>query len=297
MKISLVAATIIVFLAYCSKEESSLPYEEQLAKDVALIDTYLAENGIDAKKDPSGFRYVVSEKGNDNLKPFLVDSIKVNYSLKYLSDQKVFTNLVSTFLLSKLIKAWKTALPQYGENSKITLYVPSGLAYGAYPAETTKGTIPKNSNLIFDIELVKVIREFTGQLQKDGASIDAMFTKKDSVITDGSGVRYKITSKGITNGLIVLSTDSVTVNYAGKILSNGVIFDQPKNPTGFRLNNSTTPKSWQKVFPSFKEGTKATLYVPSGLGYGAYGTTIGTSVVPPYANLVYDVELVKVIRK
>ncbi len=296
MKITLVAAITIAFLASCSKEEASLTYEEQLAKDIGLIDAYLTENGIDAKKDPSGFRYLAADTGS-GLKPALVDSIKVNYSLKYLTDQKALTNSVNTFLLGKLIKPWKTALPIYGEGAKITLYVPSGLAYGAYPTQIPNDVIPKNSNLIFDIELVKVIREFTGQLQKDGASIDAMFTKNDSIITDGSGVRYKIISKGFANALSVQTTDSVVVKYTSKIISGSLIEDYSTNPTGFRLNKSTTPKSWQKVFLSFKEGTKANLYVPSGLAYGAYGATIGTFAIPPYANLVYEVELVKVIRK
>jgi FKBP-type peptidyl-prolyl cis-trans isomerase FkpA len=288
MKTSLVAASIFL-LASCGKEISSLPYEEQLAKDISLIDAYLSEKGIVNEKDASGFRYVVSAKGTD-FKPVLLDSIQVKYSVKYLTEQIVIDNVTANFLLNKLIKPWKASLPLYGEGARITLYVPSGLAYGIYPT----GSIIGNSNLIFEIELLKVIREYSGQLQKDIAAIDDFLKSNTSIIKDQSGVRYLITTQGSTTGLVPASVDSVVVNYIGSILSAGVVFDQSNSATGFRLSKSTTPKSWPRIFPSLKEGAKATLYVPSGLGYGAYGTTSG---VPPYANLVYDVELVKVIKK
>lgn len=295
MKISLVAATIIVFLASCGKEEELLPFDEQLAKDGALIDAYLAENGINTKKDPSGFHYIISAKGNDNLKPVLVDSIRANYSITLLGGSTVLTNSGTAFLVNKLIKPWKTILPLYGEGAKITLYVPSGLAYGNYPA----GPIPANSNLIFEIEILKVIREFAGQLKKDMAAIDEQLKANANVKKDLPDVRYDITTAP-TNGILPLAADSVIITFAGKLFSDktdNTIFDESPIPTGFRLNKSTTPKSWQRVFPLLREGTKVTLYVPSGLGYGAYGTTIGTKTVPPYANLKYEVTLVKVIRK
>jgi FKBP-type peptidyl-prolyl cis-trans isomerase FkpA len=293
MKISLVAATIIVFLTSCSKEEEPLPFEEQLAKDVALIDYYLVENGIDTKKDPTGFRYVVFAKGNDNLKPVLVDSIRANYSITLLGGSTVLTNSSTAFLVNKLIKPWKIILPLYGEGAKITLYVPSGLAYGNYPT----GPIPANSNLVFEIEILKVIREFSGQLKKDIAAIDEQFKANTNIKKDISDVRYEITAAAPTNGILPLAADSIVVTYTGKLLSDNTMFDESKIPTGFRLSKSTTPKSWQRVFPSLREGTEATLYVPSGLGFGAYGTTIGTKTVPAYANLKYEVTLVKVIRK
>jgi FKBP-type peptidyl-prolyl cis-trans isomerase FkpA len=289
MKTSLVAVALMIFLGSCSKEETPLPYEEQLAKDISAIDAYLSENGIAPEKHPSGFRYTFSDSGS-GFKPVLVDSIRVRYSVKYLTGQVAINNSVNAFLLNKLIKPWKAALPLFGEGAKITLYVPSGLAYGIYPT----GPILANSNLIFEIELLKVIKEFNGQLQKDIAIIDDLLKSNASVIKDASGVRYLITTQGSVSGLVPAAADSVVINYIGSILSSGVVFDHSNSATGFRLSKSTTPKSWQKIFPSLKEGAKATMYVPSGLGYGAYGTTSG---VPPYANLIYNVELVKVIKK
>ncbi len=288
MRYSLGAVIIILLLDSC-QEESFPVYKVQLAKDIEIIDNYLSKNQIDVIKDSTGLRYLATHVGSI-FKPVLADSIQVNYSLKLLTGQSIQVNSKRTFLLSKLIKAWRTAMPLFGEGARITLYVPSGLAYGIYPS----GTIPANANLIFEIELVKVIREYSAQLERDKIDVDSYLTSNNiTALKDGAGVRYVITTIGPTNALTPVAADSVVVKYTAKILANGIIFDQALVPTGYLLNKSTTLKAWKSAFLLFKEGTKATLYIPSGLGYGAYGTTS----VAPYANLIYDIELVKVIRK
>jgi FKBP-type peptidyl-prolyl cis-trans isomerase len=59
------------------------------------------------------------------------------------------------FPLSGLILGWQLVLPKFVPvGTKVTLYIPSGYAYGASVA--AGGKIPANANLIFDIELVAV---------------------------------------------------------------------------------------------------------------------------------------------
>jgi FKBP-type peptidyl-prolyl cis-trans isomerase len=289
MKILLLAVwTIILFCSCEQKEVVPLPYKDQLAKDVAAIDSYLTANKISAEKDTSGFRYVISAKGND-FKPVLVDSIKVTYSLSLLEGRIILDKAFNTLLLNKLIKPWRYILPSIGEGGKLTLYIPSGLAYGTYPA----GAVPLNSNLIFEIELVKVIKEFTGQLQKDVAIIDTYLSNnKITAIKDPTGLRYTITTPGASLAPIPKLTDSVVVNYTGKIMNDQTVFEKAVGK-GFSLSASSTLRFWKIALIQFPQGTKATLYVPSGYAYGAYGTT----GVPPYTNLTYEMELVKVIPK
>ncbi len=293
MKNSLVAAMIIIFLGACSKEEAALPYEEQLAKDISAIDAYLSSKGVVAEKDPTGFRFITSLSGS-TFKPALEDSVKISYSCKYLTEVVAFTNFERTFLLNKLIKPFQIHFPRLGESGSATFFVPSGLAYGIYPVEIPKGVILKNSNLIFDVTVLKVIPEYTKQLKKDTAEI-GNYLRTNSIVTkkDASGLSYKISSSGTSTALAPLATDSVVITYTGKILSSGAIFDQSSTPKGYRLSNKSTLKAFQKAFPLFNEGTKAILFVPSGLGYGSY-EKLG---VPPNTNLRYEVELVKVIRK
>jgi FKBP-type peptidyl-prolyl cis-trans isomerase len=289
MKGFLSVAVIFILFARCSEEKVNLAYKDQLKKDISLIDEYLAANNITSEADTSGLRYSIATKGSD-FKPQLVDSIQVNYSLFLLKGDSIFTNGQNTFLLNKLIRAWRIALPLVGEGAKVRLFVPSGLAYGNYRT----GPIPANSNLIFDIELKKVIREYASQLTRDLGTIDDFLLANNvTALKDAPNLRYTIASAGASTALAPLATDSVVLTYtATSLQTRGTIVDRAASK-GLKLNARSTLPAWKIVLPLFREGTKATVYVPSGLGYGAYGN----SSVAPYTNLIYDVEVKKVIRK
>ncbi len=137
------------------------------------------------------------------------------------------------------------------------------------------------------------------QLQIDITAIDKYLADNMIVAqTDPSGLRYVISTLG--TGSKPLLTSVLTVKYTGKLLSSGAIFDTSTtatNPTGI-TNLNGTPLSgfiqgWQVAFQLIPKGSKATLYIPSGLGYGKKGsTTGGTTAIPPNANLIFDVELI-----
>jgi FKBP-type peptidyl-prolyl cis-trans isomerase len=290
MKGSLSVAAIFILFARCSEEKVNLAYKDQLEKDIFLIDEYLASNNVTAEADTSGLRYSIVAKGSD-FKPQLVDSIQVKHSLFLLNGDSIFTEGQNTFLLNKLIRAWRIALPLVGEGAKLRLFVPSGLAYGNYRT----GPIPANSNLIFDIELKKVIRDYTSQLTRDLVTIDAFLLSKNIVARkDAANLRYVITSAGVPTALAPLLTDSVVLTYTAKSLpTEAVVEVEQEISKGLKLNARSTLPAWKIVLPLLREKTKATVYIPSGLGYGAYGKT----GVSPYTNLIYEVTVDKVIRK
>jgi FKBP-type peptidyl-prolyl cis-trans isomerase len=132
--------------------------QTQLQSDIQAIDAYLEANKITAVKDPSGLRYVVTAAGDEN-RPCIEKLIMVKYTGKLLSNGTVFDssnnnpNTINgvVFPLYNLILGWQIALPKFGKGSKVTLYIPSGFGYGAVGSGTT---IPPNSNLIFEIEVV-----------------------------------------------------------------------------------------------------------------------------------------------
>lgn len=124
------------------------------------------------------------------------------------------------------------------------------------------------------------------QLALDTVAIDAyLASKKIVAIKDPSGLRYVITRKGSGTGPSV--ENSVKVNYKGMLMTNGEIFDQSASPVEFPLSNLI--RGWQVGFPLLSRGAKATLYIPSSLGYGAAGSP---PVIPPDSNLIFEVELV-----
>jgi len=126
------------------------------------------------------------------------------------------------------------------------------------------------------------------QLQADIVALDAYLDSKAIVaVKDPSGVRYVITKAGDDTRPCLQST--VTVKYAGRLM-NGTGFDAGVNPTSFTLGNLVL--GWQFAFLNFGKGTKATLYIPSGYGYGPAGS--GTRI-PPNSNLIFDIELITFI--
>ncbi|MDR2942246.1 MAG: FKBP-type peptidyl-prolyl cis-trans isomerase [Treponema sp.] len=117
---------------------------------------FLVENG---KKSgiittPSGLQYEVIKEGNGK-KPSATNIVKVNYEGR-LVDGTIFDSSNHSpveFPLNEVIKGWTEGLQLMSVGSKYKLYIPSELAYGAGRA----GTIPPNSVLIFEIELLDII--------------------------------------------------------------------------------------------------------------------------------------------
>ncbi len=137
----------------CSNDEP-LSFQDQLVADGEAIDNYLSTNSITAQTDASGLRYVITSIGT-GAKPTLANSIKVKYKGMLLSNGQIFdqANSAVVFKLSNLIQGWKIGFQLLPAGSKATLYIPSGLAYGTQAT----GSIPANSNLIFEVELFEVI--------------------------------------------------------------------------------------------------------------------------------------------
>ena len=108
-----------------------------------------------------------------------------------------------------------------------------------------------------------------------------------------SGLRYKITDKG--NGDSAIVGKNVKVHYKGQLI-DGTVFDSSfkrNEPIEFTLGIGQVIKGWDEGLALLSEGDKARFIVPSDLAYGEAGAG---GVIPPNANLIFDVELVSVIN-
>lgn len=111
--------------------------------------------------------------------------------------------------------------------------------------------------------------------------------KMKGVITTASGLQYKIIKAGDKKARPVGPTDTVTVDYRGKLI-DGVEFDSSYSrgmPTTFPVNGVIM--GWQEALVMMKPGATWRLYVPPELAYGR----MSKPTIPPNSLLIFDVDL------
>ncbi|QUB70415.1 FKBP-type peptidyl-prolyl cis-trans isomerase [Prevotella multiformis] len=122
-----------------------------------------------------------------------------------------------------------------------------------------------------------------------GEAFLAENAKKEGVITLPSGLQYQVLKEG--NGKRPSATDQVVCHYEGTLI-DGTVFDSSykrKEPATFGLNQVIA--GWTEGVQLMQEGAKYRFFIPYGLAYGERGAG---AQIPPFAALVFDVELIQV---
>ncbi len=107
-------------------------------------------------------------------------------------------------------------------------------------------------------------------------------------VTNPSGLKYEDIEAG--TGPTAQSGQKAKVHYTGW-LTNGQKFDSSKDrndPFEFTLGAGQVIKGWDEGVVGMKVGGKRKLTIPPELGYGARGAG---GVIPPNAELIFEVEL------
>ncbi len=156
MKRILIPVILILVLFSSCLKESVCRYDAcsvvAPASEIQTVQSYLTTNGITATQHCSGLFYKIDNAGTGKT-PDVCHSITVTYTGQ-LTNGTVFDqqNSPVSIPLGNVILGWKNGIPQLKEGGHIHLYIPPSLGYGNQQA----GSIPPNSNLIFDIILVAV---------------------------------------------------------------------------------------------------------------------------------------------
>ena len=138
---------------------------------------------------------------------------------------------------------------------------------------------------------IQAQRAEAGKAHKEaGEKYLAENAKKAGVITLPSGLQYQVLKEG--NGKKPSAKDTVMCHYEG-FLIDGTVFDssiQRGEPATFPLQQVIA--GWTEGLRLRQEGAKYRFFIPYRLGYGEGGA--GSSI-PPFAALIFDVELIQVV--
>jgi FKBP-type peptidyl-prolyl cis-trans isomerase FklB len=126
--------------------------------------------------------------------------------------------------------------------------------------------------------------------REEGEKYLAENAKKEGVKTLPSGLQYQVLREG--NGKKPTAKDSVKCHYEG-FLIDGTVFDssvQRGEPAVFGLQQVIA--GWTEGLQLMQEGAKYRFFIPYRLAYGEGGAG---QMIPPYAALIFDVELIEVV--
>ncbi len=231
----------------------------------------------------SGLKYKIIQKGN-GAKAEAGANVSVHYvgtltnGTKFDSSRDRGQPFSFKLGRGQVIKGWDEGIALLQVGDKAILTIPAELGYG----ERQAGSIPSNSTLVFEVELMDVkepVKPWN-------------ITSKDTVTTP-SGLKYIVVSRADANATQAAAGKTVSVHYTGFLL-NGNIFDssvERGEPISFPLGNGMVIKGWEEGIALMKVGDKFRLIIPPNL---AYGDQERGSAIPANSTLIFDCELINV---
>jgi FKBP-type peptidyl-prolyl cis-trans isomerase FkpA len=157
---TIVAAALLISSLFAVTGFAQGNSSQRIVDDKVLTE-FFSDNKIKATGTQSGLYYVITKKGTgDNAKAG--QKVSMKYMGTFLDGKKFDANVDAAFNCVKpftftlgvgqVIRGWDEGVQLLSPGTRATLYIPSGLGYGA----RATGPIPPNSILVFDVELVSV---------------------------------------------------------------------------------------------------------------------------------------------
>lgn len=230
------------------------------------------------KEHESGITYRLTHEAG-GIKPSINDQVFVHYTLM-LEDSTVIDSSLERgepiyFKVGagQVIKGWDIAMTLFGKGDRVVLIIPPELGYG----DRQMASIPENSTLVFDVEIVDVIPapepfQISDNIQRQ---------------TTPAGVDFAILEAG--SGKKLQSGMRVKVHYSG-FFTDMSLFDsslERGQPIEIVLGRGMVIKGWEEGLKQLSVGDRARLWIPYHLAYGEQGR----GPIAPRSDLIFDVEI------
>ena len=271
------AQPVVVEQVVLNNSSDSVSYTGGMAITNGLV-PYLQQQGVDTAYMADfiqGFKEML-KSGNDPKKAAYVMGMDIakQLSMTILPNiTKEFADTPDSIVKEKLIQGFSAAL-----ESDSTLFTQKD----AEEYFRTKQQLNKEAK---QEKLYGANREAGRKFLEENA-------KNDSVVTLPSGLQYQVLVKG--EGEVPQATDRVKVNYEGRLI-DGTVFDASARHGGepAEFTPQQVIAGWTEALTMMPVGSKWRLFIPSDLAYGDRDQ----GQIKPYSTLIFDVELVEIVKK
>ena len=256
------------------------------------------------KKDKSGFYYQFHGDIHDTAdQPATGDLVGIMMSLR-AGDSLLIPMMPNQMLMDSLYEGDMFAalrMMQVGDSATFILDGPKFFEQMMNPGQEYEfGEDP----LYLDVKLLGLMKkadfekaqaEYEAQLSErkelEASDIEEYLQKHPDLKQQTTGVYLKTVKKGTGDKVEPLQT--VKVHYTGRFV-DGQVFDssvERGEPFTFTVGAGQVIPGWDATVSNMKVGDKVTVLIPSDLAYGE-----GTRGIPPYTPLVFDIELLEVVK-
>lgn len=251
---------------------------------------YAQSKGITGSFTPNGVYYAVTKPSTSTVSPTTGQEVEFSYKLYALQNTG---SLVTDVLIDSTYGTKSTyttlggndvgvgeGLLKMREGEQAAIMLPSVYAFGREGAGN--GVVPPNTPVLLNVNLKRT--------RTEDQQINEYLTANKLTPTEVtmSGLRFIRTLEN-PNGDVPTPTQTLTIKYRGQLLRATSAFDSTGNNTYSSQVSQFVP-GFAEGLSKLRVGEKATIVFPSKIGYG----TTGYQIIPAYAPLRFDIELVSV---
>ncbi len=284
----------IVLLNACSigTTEVDPTTADQLKKNQELVQKYITDNNLSMQQDASGFYYSIDASNTSTKAAVMGNVVSIKYIISTISGTVLDSSRIKQNIPQSYVYGVTTSLFNYAVN----LMKQGNKGLFLFPQYSSSSGEPIKLELT--LEAVRTETEYMDYFQ-------ATKYPTSNFTTTSTGVRYVVTTANAA-GASITTGKTATVKYVTRLLFDvkkqdnlGNLYYDSKLDEGtydLTLGSSSAIAGFQEGVSKLKEGEKGVILIPAAYAYGSAGVPNGTGGynIPPYASLLFEVEVTSV---